>query len=170
MFQKCERRKQMEGVLELRRDGRSKERCPERWRDQGKYEIWRGGGDLIVEGQGRVTASNQLTVALHSSIWDTVSLCMHVCVFSHLCVLIMCSVHCMGYCIPIFKKRPKNTSLPSLFDPLTLALSILIIFYISVVFYLKKKKHTFDPLSIAYLFSNSGLSKFGPGGPVSCRV
>ncbi len=39
-----------------------------------------GGGDLIVEGQGRVTASNQLTVALHSSIWDTVSLCMHVCV------------------------------------------------------------------------------------------
>jgi len=39
MFQKQERRKQMEGVLVLRRDGRSKERGPERWRDQGKYGI-----------------------------------------------------------------------------------------------------------------------------------
>jgi len=44
MFQKQERRKQMEGVLVLRRDGRSKERGPERWRDQGKYGIWRGVG------------------------------------------------------------------------------------------------------------------------------
>lgn len=44
MFQKLERRKQMEGVLELRRDGWSKERGPERWRDQGKYGIWRGAG------------------------------------------------------------------------------------------------------------------------------
>lgn len=46
---------------------------------RGNMEYEGGGGDLIVEGQGRVTASNQLTVALHSSIWDTVSLCMHVC-------------------------------------------------------------------------------------------
>ncbi len=103
-----------------------------------KYEG--GGGDLIVEGQGRVTASNQLTVALHSSIWDTVSLCMHVCVFSAISV---CVDHVLGALYGILhthlQETAKNTSLPSLFDPLTLALSILIIFYISVVFLLKKK-------------------------------
>ncbi len=42
-----------------------------------------------------------------------------------------------------------------LFDPLTLALSILILFYLCLLFIKKQtKKHTFDPLSIAYLFSN----------------
>ncbi len=40
---------------------------------------------------------------------------------------------------------------PSLFDPLTLELSILILF--DLIFLLKNKQ-TFDPLSIAYLFSN----------------
>ncbi len=35
------------------------------------------------------------------------------------------------------QETAKNTSLPSLFDPLTLALSILILFYLSVFFYLK---------------------------------
>ncbi len=51
------------------------------------------------------------------------------------------------------QETAKNTSLPSLFDPLTLALSILILFYLSV-FFLFKKKHTLDPLSTAYLFCN----------------
>ncbi len=46
----------------------------------------------------------------------------------------------------------RNTSLPSLFDPL--ALSIIIIFYISILF-LFKHTHIFDhTLSSAYLFSN----------------
>ncbi len=47
------------------------------------------------------------------------------------------------------QETAKNTSLQSLFDPRTLALSILILLY----FYLKNT-HTFDPLSNAYLFSN----------------
>lgn len=59
--------------MEQREGPRKMERSGEIWNMKG------GGGDLIVEGQGRVTASNQLTVALHSSIWDTTSLCMHVC-------------------------------------------------------------------------------------------
>lgn len=63
---------------EQREGPRKMERSGEIWNMKG------GGGDLIVEGQGRVTASNQLTVALHSSIWDTTSPCMHVCVFNHL--------------------------------------------------------------------------------------
>ncbi len=58
------------------------------------------------------------------------------------------------------QETAKNTSLPSLFDPLTLALSILILFYLSVFFLFKKHTHThththtLDPLSIAFLFSN----------------
>ncbi len=48
------------------------------------------------------------------------------------------------------QETAKNTSLPSLFDPLTLARSILILFYLSV-FFLFKKTHTHDPLSTAYL-------------------
>ncbi len=51
------------------------------------------------------------------------------------------------------QETAKNTSLPSLFDLLTLALSILILFYLSV-FFLFKKTHTLDPLSTAYLFCN----------------
>ncbi len=51
-----------------------------------------------------------------------------------------------------FQESAKNTSLSSLFDPLTLALSIIILFYLSVFFLFKK--HTFDPLSTAYLFCN----------------
>ncbi len=46
------------------------------------------------------------------------------------------------------------SSLPSLFDPLTLALSILILFDLSVFFLFIYKKNTFDPLSTAYLLSN----------------
>ncbi len=40
-----------------------------------------------------------------------------------------------------FQETAKNTSLPSLFEPLTLLLSILILFYLSV-FFLFKKNHT----------------------------
>ncbi len=54
--------------------------------------------------------------------------------------------------LPIFKKRTKNTSLPSLFDPLTLVLYSNFIWSNLSSFY--KKIHTFDLLSIAYLFSN----------------
>ncbi len=43
-----------------------------------------------------------------------------------------------------FQETAKNTSLPSLFDPLTLALSILILFYIICLLF--KKTQTFDPL------------------------
>ncbi len=43
--------------------------------------------------------------------------------------------------LPIFKKRLKNTSLPSLFGPLTQALSILILLSICLLF-IKKKPHT----------------------------
>ncbi len=44
----------------------------------------------------------------------------------------------------------KNTSLPSLFDPLTLAHSILILFYlICLLFIYLKNTQIFDPLSIA---------------------
>ncbi len=39
------------------------------------------------------------------------------------------------------QETTKNTSLPSLFDPLTLALSILILFYLSVFFLFKKHTH-----------------------------
>ncbi len=42
----------------------------------------------------------------------------------------------------------------TLFDPLTLALSILIVFYLICLIFIKKNTETFDPLSIAYLFSN----------------
>ncbi len=38
--------------------------------------------------------------------------------------------------LPIFKKRQKNTSLPFLFDPLTLALSILILFNLMCLFFI----------------------------------
>ncbi len=38
------------------------------------------------------------------------------------------------------QESTKNTSLPFLFDPQTLALSILILFDLCFVFYLKKKK------------------------------
>ncbi len=48
----------------------------------------------------------------------------------------------------------KNTSLLSLFDPLTPALSILNVFDLICYFYLKKNTDAFDPLSIAYLLSN----------------
>ncbi len=52
------------------------------------------------------------------------------------------------------QESAKITSLPSLFDPLTLALSILILFDLSVFFLFKKNPHTLDPLSTAYSFSN----------------
>ncbi len=52
------------------------------------------------------------------------------------------------------QETAKNISHPSLFDPLSLTLSILILFYLSVFFLFKKIPHTFDPLSTAYLFSN----------------
>ncbi len=48
------------------------------------------------------------------------------------------------------QETAKNTSLPSLFDPLTLALSILILFYLSVLFLFKKITHTW--LSINFIF------------------
>ncbi len=57
------------------------------------------------------------------------------------------------YLMSNLQETAKNTSLPSLFDPLTLALSILILFDLICLF-IKKKTQTFDPLSIAYLFSN----------------
>ncbi len=52
------------------------------------------------------------------------------------------------------QETAKNTSLPSLFDPLTLALSILILFDLICLLFYKKNTQTFDPLSITYLFSN----------------
>lgn len=45
-----------------------------------RYEGEREGGDLIVEGQGRVADSNQLSATLCSSIWDSTSLYIRVCV------------------------------------------------------------------------------------------
>ncbi len=50
------------------------------------------------------------------------------------------------------QETAKNTSVPSLFHPLILALSILILFCLSVFFFYKL--HTLDPLSIAYYISN----------------
>ncbi len=51
------------------------------------------------------------------------------------------------------QETAKNTSLPSLFDPLTLALSILILFYLSILFLFKKThKHlTLYQLRIYFL-------------------
>ncbi len=50
------------------------------------------------------------------------------------------------------QESAKNTSLPSLFDPLTLALSILILFYLSV-FFLFKEKHTHLTLYQLHIYS-----------------
>ncbi len=50
------------------------------------------------------------------------------------------------------QETAKNTSLPSLFDPLTLALSILILFYLSV-FFLFKKNHTHLTLYQLHIYS-----------------
>ncbi len=52
------------------------------------------------------------------------------------------------------QETAKNTSLPSLFDPLTLALSILILFYLSVFFLFKKThKHTHLTLYQLHFYS-----------------
>ncbi len=51
------------------------------------------------------------------------------------------------------QETAKNTSLPSLFDPLTLALSILILFYLSVFFLFKKKKNTHLTLHQLHIYS-----------------
>ncbi len=50
------------------------------------------------------------------------------------------------------QETAKNTSLPSLFDPLTLAISILILFYLSV-FFLCKKKNTHLALYQLHIYS-----------------
>ncbi len=60
------------------------------------------------------------------------------------------------------QETAKNTSLPSLFDPLTLALSILNLFYLICLLFYKKKTDTFDPLSIAYLLSNCRVARRKP--------
>ncbi len=53
------------------------------------------------------------------------------------------------------QETAKNTSIPSLFEPLTLLLSILILFYLSVFFLFKKNPHTFDPLLHIYFLTAS---------------
>ncbi len=51
------------------------------------------------------------------------------------------------------QETAKNTSLPSLFDPLTLALSILILFYLSVFFLFKKNTYTHLTLYKLHIYS-----------------
>ncbi len=63
-----------------------------------------------------------------------------------------CPTQSSSWILRHLQETAKNTSLPSLFDPLTLALSILIPFYLSV-FFLFKKKHTHLTLYQLHIYS-----------------
>ncbi len=67
------------------------------------------------------------------------------------------------------QETAKNTSLPSLFDPLTLALSILILFDLSVFFYKIKNLHTLDPL-FAYTVTTRSPTGLCPESPAQSSL